>query len=40
MGVGPPGVHGAPAVKPAELNTEVDIEAVPHLLQSMERDLA
>ena len=40
MEVGPAGVHGAPAVKPVELETEIDIEAVPHLLRSMEGDLA
>ena len=40
MGVGPSGVHGAPAVKPVELETEIDTEAVPHLLRSMEGDLA
>ena len=40
MGVGPSGVHGAPAVKPVELETEIDIEAVLHLLRSIEEDLA
>ena len=40
MGVGPAGVHGAPAVKPVELETEIDIEAVLHLLRSIEGDLA
>ena len=40
MEVGPSGVHGAPAVKPVELETEIDIEAVLHLLRSMEEDLA
>ena len=40
MEVGPAGVHGAPAVKPVELEIEIDIEAVPHLLGSMEGDLA
>ena len=40
MEVGPAGVHGAPAVKPVELETEIDIEPVQHLLRSMEGDLA
>ena len=40
MGAGLSGVHGALSVKPVELETEIDIEAVPHLLQSMEGDLA
>ena len=40
MGVGPAGVHGALALKPVELNTENDIEAVPHLLRSMEGVIA
>ena len=40
MEVGPAGVHGAPAVKPVELETEIGIEAVQHLLRSMEGDYA
>ena len=40
MEAGPAGVHGAPAVKPVELETEIDIEAVLHRLRSMEEDLA
>ena len=40
MEVGPAGVHGATAVKRVEMETEIDIEAVPHLLRSMEGDLA
>jgi len=40
MGVGPSGVRGVLAVKPVELETEIAIEAVPHLLRSMEGDLA
>ena len=40
MGAGPAGVHGAPALKPVELDTENDTEAVPHLLRSMEGDIA
>ena len=40
MEVGPAGVHGAPAVKPVELETEIDIEAVQHLLRSMEGEIA
>ena len=40
MEVGPAGVHGAPAVKPVEMETDIDIEAVRHLLRSMEGDLA
>jgi len=40
MDVGPAGVYGAPAVKPVELETEIDIEAVQHLLRSMEGEIA
>ena len=40
MEVGPAGVHGAPAVKPVELDTKIVIEAVPLLLRSMEGALA
>ena len=40
MEVGPAGVHGAPAVKRVEMETEIVIEAVPHLLRSMGGDLA
>ena len=40
MEVGPAGLHGAPEVKPVGMGTEIDIEAVPHLLQSMEGDIA
>ena len=40
MEVGPAGVHGVPAVKPVGMGTEIDIEAVLHLLRSMEEDLA
>ena len=40
MDVGPAGVHGALAVRPVKLETEIDIEAVQHLLRSMKGDLA
>ena len=40
MEVGPAGVHGAPAVKPVELDTKIVIEAVHLLSQSMEGVLA
>ena len=40
MEVGPAGVHGAPALRPVKLETEIDIEAVQHLLRSMEGDIA
>ena len=40
MEVGPAGGHGALAVKPAELDTKIVIEAVPLLFQRMEGVLA
>ena len=40
MEVGPAGEHGAPAVKPVELDTKIVIEAVPLLFQHMEGALA
>ena len=40
MEAGPAGVHGAPAVKPVELDTKIVIEAVPLLFQRMEGALA
>ena len=40
MEAGPAGVHGAPAVKPVELDTKIVIEAVPLLFQRMEGVLA
>ena len=40
MEAGPAGVHGAPAVKPVELDTKIVIEAVLLLFQRMAGALA
>ena len=40
MGVGLTGMDGALAVKTVEMEPNLDLGAVPHLLRSMEGDLA
>ena len=40
MEVGPAGVHGAPAIKPVELDTKIVIESVHLLFQRMGGALA